>query len=45
LKALLAFYKDWAHGLFPKLPFEDVIKTVEKQCHKKELHVPYRLLL
>ena len=39
LRQLISFYKDWAHGLFPKLPYEDVIKMVERRCRTRDLHV------
>jgi hypothetical protein len=35
LNMLMAFYQEWAHMLYPRYPFYDVVKTIEKKCHSK----------
>lgn len=34
MELLLEFYKAWAHNLFPKAQFEDVLAMIEKLQHK-----------
>jgi replication fork protection complex subunit Csm3/Swi3 len=39
LNRLLQQYQFWAHKLYPKTHFRDTVKTVEKLCHSKRMHV------
>ena len=39
LKVLLQCYEHWAHRLFPKFPFENVVNQAEKLGHKKLVQV------
>lgn len=35
LNKVMSLYQEWAHSLYPRLTFYDVIKTIEKKCHSK----------
>lgn len=35
LNKIISLYQEWAHSLYPRLTFYDVIKTIEKKCHSK----------
>ena len=39
LKLLLSRYEHWAHRLFPKLTFQDVLQRIEKLAGGKEVKV------
>ena len=39
LKLLVQRYEYWAHRLFPKFPFADVVDQVENLGHKKLVQV------
>ena len=45
LNRLFAVYQFWAHKMYPKLQFGDVVNRVEKLCHQKRLHVCNFLVL
>ena len=39
LNRLMNLYQFWAHKLFPKIQFSDLVERVEKLCHSKRMHV------
>lgn len=39
LNRLLQVYGYWTHKMFPKTPFRETVKRVEKLCHSKRMHV------
>jgi replication fork protection complex subunit Csm3/Swi3 len=39
LNRLMSLYQFWAHRMYPKTQFRDTVKTVEKLCHSKRMHV------
>ncbi|KAI0736771.1 replication fork protection component Swi3-domain-containing protein [Fomitopsis betulina] len=39
LNRLLQVYQFWTHKMFPKTPFTETTKRVEKLCHSKRMHV------
>jgi hypothetical protein len=39
LNRLMSMYQFWAHRMYPKTQFRDTVKTVEKLCHSKRMHV------
>lgn len=41
LDLLISKYKLWAHRLFPKMTFEEVLERIEKLVEKKEVKVKF----
>ncbi|XP_070541859.1 TIMELESS-interacting protein-like isoform X2 [Ptychodera flava] len=39
MKMMMQKYEHWAHRLFPKMPFDDVIERIEKLGNKKPVQV------
>ena len=39
LKLLMSRYEHWAHRLFPKMTFQDVLERIEKLAVHKEVKV------
>jgi len=39
LNTLMSAYEHWAHRLFPKMPFDEVVERLEKLGQKREVQV------
>ncbi|KAH9935000.1 replication fork protection component Swi3-domain-containing protein [Fomitopsis serialis] len=39
LNRLIQVYHYWTHKMYPRAPFRETVKTVEKRCHSKRMHV------